>query len=100
MSTPVLFKDLSPTMREALLYANSHGGGLHRYPGGFWSRHDWPGKAERYWGSSTVQALVTRGFCVFDDWKERKYTRSQAALRSPIRVSLTDAGRQAIRADL
>lgn len=87
---------VSPTMREALFYAETSGGKIHRHAGGFWSREDWLLKTERYFGSSTIQALVARGFLVFDVWKDRKHTRSAAAMRFPIRASLTDAGKAAI----
>jgi hypothetical protein len=89
---------LSPTMREALLYAATFGGAVHRHAGGFWSREDWPGKGEGHFGSSTIQALVARGFLVFDVWKDRKHTRSAAAMRFPIRSSLSDAGKAATSA--
>jgi hypothetical protein len=61
--------DLSPTMERALSYALTHGD-LYRFPGGFWARQDWR-QGERPWfGTSTVDALVTRGRMEYSEWHE------------------------------
>lgn len=72
--------DLSPTMSAALSYALTHGG-LHRFPGGFWARQDWPGQTERWFGSSTVAALVSRGHLEYSEWHESGRSRFPIAAR-------------------
>ena len=57
---------LSTTMEAALLHAKKHHGTLVRHPGGFWTA---PGDIKwecgrptvPYFGSSTIEALVSRG---------------------------------------
>ena len=64
---------LSPTMREALICARERGNGkLLRYPGGFWAIEGWRGAHAGTWfGTSTIEALVSRGVAEYTAWKER-----------------------------
>ena len=72
---------LSPTMQAAVDYTKEHGG-IYRYPGGFWARKHWQGRNEFYFGTTTIQALVSRGIFEYSEWKENKTGRF------PIAVSL------------
>ena len=65
---------LSVTMQKALDFANQHGGKLVRYPGGFWMQegfktdnHTWMNR--RWFGTSTVQALVARQEMWYSRWQ-------------------------------
>lgn len=65
-------KDLSPTMRAAVEYAKKHGNKIVRYPGGFWAREGWAGNEFSY-GTSTIEALVSRGLAEYTRYQERKH---------------------------
>lgn len=59
---------LSPTMRQLVGFALSHGGEIVRFPGGFWIAGP-PGDG-RKWGASTIEALVQRGCVEYSEWRE------------------------------
>lgn len=66
---------LSPTMRDAMKYANDEcGGKLKRFPGGFWCS---TGEGYHYpwWGTSTIEALVKRGVATYTEWYEGQRAR-------------------------
>jgi hypothetical protein len=73
---------LSPTMQSAVDHARQHGGCLVRYPGGFWCRDGLMDHANPWWGTSTVQALVSRGVMTYTEWKET--VRSRFPVRAAI----------------
>jgi hypothetical protein len=64
--------DLSPTMLSALAYARAHGNKLVRYPGGFWARENWQWKERPWFGTTTVWALVDRGYLKYSRWTGRE----------------------------
>lgn len=76
-------KELSPTMKEAVEHARQHGGKLVRLPGGFWTAPDAPIKP--WWGTTTVQALVTRGAAAYTKYQEG------ANGKFPVEATITDA---------
>jgi hypothetical protein len=77
---------LSPTMQDAVRTARLHGGYLMRYPGGYWSVPDWHGRYGWYVGTSTIQALVSRGVMEYSEWQEGKN------YGFPIKATLTEKG--------
>ncbi len=73
---------LSKTMKAALEYARSHGGYIDRYPGGYWGFI-----GPDSFGTTTIQALVSRGMMEYSVWHE-------GSTRFPIKVKLV-ASREA-----
>lgn len=74
---------LSPTMVDAYDYAVDHGR-IVRYPGGFWAREGWPGRrTEKWFGTTTIQALVSRGVFSYSEWK------ASGKGRFPVAVEVT-----------
>lgn len=71
---------LTAPMQRALAAMRQHGA-LHRYPGGFWARPDWDWRGESF-GTSTIEAVVTRGHAAYTEWKDGRHGRF------PITVSL------------
>ena len=72
MLNPLLTQELklslSPSMREALFFVEKHAGRIRRYPGGFWTN---PEKYEQpTFGTKTIEALVTRGYLFYSEWKQ------------------------------
>jgi hypothetical protein len=68
---------ITPTMQDALEFAREHDGKLTRHPGGFWCGPsqfyaDRPGCRTRWFGSVTVEALVSRGLMHYSAWVEGK----------------------------
>ncbi len=64
---------LSPSMAGALTHALNHGAKLIRFPGGFWAAENWKLHSGVYWGTSTVEALVTRGRMAYTKWQDGKH---------------------------
>lgn len=83
--------DLSPPMREALDKAKTHGNGkLVRYPGGYWTfpGAEWAGSAPVWWaGTSTVQALVTRGQL---EYTKQMHRRRHGSATFPIEATIKE----------
>ena len=71
-------KGLSKTMREVFATVAANGGEIHRYPGGFWCV---PSDRSRTFGTTTIQALVSRGYLSYSKWHE-------GATRFPIAAAL------------
>jgi hypothetical protein len=67
---------LSPTMQDAVAYAKKRGGKILRRPGGYWGEHPW-------FGTTTIQALISRGVAEYSQWQERK-----SGGRFPIEVTI------------
>jgi len=68
---------LSPTMQSALNHAAAHGGALIRLPGGYWcepSATQWHMGAI-FFGTKTVDGLVTRGAMNYVEWKDGRNGR-------------------------
>jgi hypothetical protein len=70
---------LSPTMLDCVKYTRTHGGILHRFPGGYWANLDWK-HGELSFGTRTAEALVTRGVAEYSDWQEGRNGRFPIAL--------------------
>ena len=72
---------LSKTMKAAVNYAAANGGIIKRFPGGFWGEPNGSGSWDgvRWFGTTTIQALVSRGVFVYSSWHE-------GASRFPIEV--------------
>jgi hypothetical protein len=73
---------LSATMRAAVSVAKENGGKLTRYPGGFWCRPGLATHGHPWFGTTTIQALVSRGVCVYSQW----FNGTRA--RFPVEVTL------------
>lgn len=65
---------LSPTMRDAYTYATNNGGVLVRFPGGYNQSVEWKvsSQASVVFGTSTIEALVKRGYAVYTKWQDGK----------------------------
>lgn len=63
---------LSPEMQAAVEYAKAHDGKIVRYPGGFWAKGGVWNRSERWFGTTTIEALVARGVAEYTDWQYRK----------------------------
>ena len=75
---------LSETMKEAQEYAKANGGVLHRLPGGYWvadkDRGNHP-PSVKYYGTKTVQALVTRGDAEYFDHRTGRHGEFPVAVK-------------------
>jgi len=79
-------KPLTPTMRRCIKYLQS-AGKLVRYPGGYWAAEHWDRWKTPWYGTPTVQALVTRGLAGYTEWKQGRNTQP-----FPVAMELTKAG--------
>ena len=68
----------------AMDHMKNHEGKLVRFPGGFWAAIGWHAYAGPYFGTPTVQALVTRGVAEYTAWKDGR------GGKFPIEVCVTD----------
>lgn len=67
---------LSRTMQDAISYAQKFDNKIVRYPGGFWARENWQGeRAEHYFGTTTIQALVDRKLARYTNWQDGRSGR-------------------------
>lgn len=74
---------LSATMQQALAFATKHGGELVRLPGGFWCKpgaNQWT-MGQTYFGTKTVEALVSRGAAEYSEWQEGRSGKFPVRLR-------------------
>lgn len=76
---------LSPTMQDAITIATANGGKLTRYPGGFWCRSGLNTHEHPWFGTTTIQALVSRGVFAYSQWFEGGRSRF------PVEVTLAAA---------
>lgn len=62
---------LSKTMRDCYEYAKGNGGILTRFPGSFHQPVKWmlASQERQFFGSSTVEALVKRGYAEYSKWR-------------------------------
>lgn len=65
----VITANLSDEMKAALEYIKEHGGTIKRYPGGFWQSLEWLNRERRFFGTTTIEALVKRGKLEYSEWK-------------------------------
>lgn len=83
-------KGLTDPMFACVNMTHDHGGKLIRFVGGYWSwegvaRHSHNGNPVEYCGTSTVEALVKRGYLEYSEWRDG---RTQ---RFPITVKIKEA---------
>ncbi len=64
---------LSKTMRALLAWIADHGGEIYRFPGGYWTAS--PFRSERNWGTTSIEALVSRGLLEYTEWRESRACR-------------------------
>ena len=71
--------ELSQKMQQALSYAIKNGGSLRRYQGGYWAMEHWRWHEWPWFGTSTVEALVSRGVMSYSEWMEGRNGRFPVA---------------------
>ena len=83
---------VSKKMQQAMLYALANGGKLRRYRGGFWAMENWRHAQFPWFGTSTVEALVSRGLMSYSEWRDGRKGRFPVAavVSKPPPVQLTD----------
>ena len=87
-------EQFSPTMRAAIDLALEHGNGipadavLIRFPGGFWSYRGWRLHEGKWFGATTIEALVKRGAGEYTKWQLRKRPRP-GSICFPTEVRIT-----------
>lgn len=80
-------KKLSPTMTELVEYMRKHGGKIYRHPGGFWGNEHWQMKDREWFGTSSVEAIVTRGYATYTEWKDGR----RGGPRFPVMATLANS---------
>lgn len=78
-------KQLSPTMEECLT-ALKEAGSMQRLPGGFWhvpgsARYPHNGLPVEYFGTKTIEALVSRRRAEYSGWIEGRRGRFPSEVR-------------------
>ena len=71
---------LSPEMKRCLEFVRKEGGSIYRFPGGYWAQENWRDVGGRSFGTTTVEALISRGLLVYSAWNESKRFPIQATL--------------------
>lgn len=83
---------VSPTMQAAYEYAMANGGVLVRFPGGYHQPVEWKidtlERVSEAWGTSTIEALVKRGYA--------RYTKWQDGRRGPFPIEATMLSHEAM----
>ncbi|MDH4186357.1 MAG: hypothetical protein OEV08_05120 [Nitrospira sp.] len=64
---------LSPEMQRCLDFVQRQGGSIHRHQGGYWAAQDWKFSTGEYFGTTTVEALVSRAVLVYSEWKDNRF---------------------------
>ena len=77
---------MTPVMSALLLDMRRGVGQVYRAPGGFWYQNT--RQIPPSYGTSTVEAIVKRGYATYDEWKAGRHGAF------PIRATLTDKGRR------
>ncbi len=58
-----------------------------RFPGGFWAQREWMGPRSGEWfGTTTVEALVTRGVATYTEWS----TKGSSPFPVEVTISVTE----------
>lgn len=78
-------RKLSVEMVMALAYATEHGNKFVRHSDRFWADENWNNSHE-YFGTTTIQALVSRGYATYTKFQERKSRNNPF----PVEATLTD----------
>jgi len=76
---------MSQTMLEAYEYAKANGGIIARHQGGFWAKAEGWDRNQKFFGTTTIIALVRREMAVFSKWQPRKLGGE-----FPIEITLVD----------
>ena len=76
---------LTSEMRRAIAFAREHGGHIHRHAGGFWSSERASSTTNSF-GTSTIEALASRGVAEYTEWKDGR------SGRFPTRITLIKQG--------
>lgn len=71
--TRVSTKSLTGPMQACLAFSHAQGGSIHRHPGGYWGAVAF--KIYESFGTSTVEALVTRGELEYTEWQDGRNGR-------------------------
>lgn len=75
--------DLSPTMLEAIRFAREEGGGkIERQPGGFWIAPGDNSRSKGWFGTTTIEALISRGIV--------EVTKRAGKAQFPVEVTLKE----------
>lgn len=74
-------------MQQLVDYMRKHGGKVYRHPGGFWGHQQWSAHDRLWFGTSSVDALVSRGVATYTEWKEGRRGNG----RFPIEATLSKA---------
>jgi hypothetical protein len=65
--------------------AQNAGGELVRYQGGYWAARNGPrahdGIPRPYHGTSTVEALISRGYAEYTEWRDGRSVRFPVAMK-------------------
>lgn len=61
---------LTDKMLSCIDYMRCHKNKLVRFPGGYWAAEGWHSYNGAFFGTSTVQALVTREVAEYTAWKD------------------------------
>lgn len=69
---------LTPTMQACLDFAVAQGGTIKRYPGGFWGQNGM-NTQQPWFGTTTIQALVSRGKLQYSEWSKGEHRFPVAA---------------------
>lgn len=84
---------LTVVMRDACQLAAQHGGKLQRAPGGFWAQPGWKGtNSGRWFGTPTIQALVSRGVAEYTDWQQRSSGNGRFPIEVTVNIPASDEG--------
>jgi hypothetical protein len=77
-------KPLTKTMQQLIEHMRHEGGGfIYRHPGGFWSKAPGYFMRAQTFGTSSVEALVSRGIAEYVEWQEGRNGRF------PVKAKLT-----------
>lgn len=71
MTEPFNLK-VSRSMQQLITSMQTHGNTVERFPGGFWRCEPNGGYS---FGTSTVEALITRGIAEYSEWKDGRSGR-------------------------
>lgn len=72
---------MTKTMHQLVQFMKENGGEVYRHPGGFWGRREGYGYLQHSFGTSSVEAIVTRGVAAYTEWKDGKRGRFPVVAR-------------------
>jgi len=77
-------EELSPKMISAIKHMARNENTMVRFPGGYWARRGWSAWNGPCFGTSTIEAIVRRGYAEYTVWKD-----GRGNTRFPIECGLT-----------